>query len=154
MRLSSAKSDEVYEGGVEEVPDGTKFNCILATHVIEHVYQPLDFVEKLIDRATPGGSIVLAAPDMSGMLRKVMGRRWPSFKIPEHIHYFDAPALSTLMRQAGLTDIRPLPYLHAFPLALIASKLHIPFPSMLGNTNIWIPATTVALYGKVSNEQV
>lgn len=152
VQMASKKADEIYEGGVAQITSGEKFDCAIATHVIEHVYEPLEFVKQLINHVKPNGAIVLAAPDMGGMLRKAMGRRWASFKIPEHILYFDAATLSTLMRQAGLTDIQPLPYPHAFPLGLIASKLNIPFPRVLSNTNVWIPATTVALYGKVSGE--
>jgi SAM-dependent methyltransferase len=145
VRISAAKADEVYEGGIEQISAETKFDCIIATHVIEHVYQPLEFVEQLISRAKKGGKVVLAAPDMGGMLRKVMRGRWASFKIPEHIIYFDETTLGKLMRNAGLTDIKSLPYPHAFPLSLIASKLNLPFPNALGNSNIWIPSTTVAL---------
>ncbi len=149
VRISVAKADEVYEGGIEKISGDGKFDCVVATHVIEHVYQPLEFVEQLISRAKSGGTVVLAAPDMGGMLRKVMRGHWASFKIPEHIIYFDQTTLGKLMRNAGLTDIRLLPYPHAFPLALIASKLNLPFPNALGNSNIWIPSTTVALYGRV-----
>lgn len=151
-RLSAANADKVYEGGIEQIPVSARFDCVVATHVIEHIYQPLEFVKQLMSRAKPGGSIVLAAPDIGGMLRKVMGHRWASFKIPEHVIYFDTVTLSGLMRQAGLIDIGKLPYPHAFPLALIASKLRLPFPAALGKTNIWVPATTIALYGRVPNE--
>ncbi len=150
VRLASAKADEVYEGGIEQIPVAAKFDCVIATHVIEHVYQPLEFVKQLISHTEPSGTVILAAPDMGGMLRKVMGHRWPSFKIPEHVVYFDAVTLSALMRRAGLIDIEELPYPHAFPLALIASKLRLPFPAALGKANIWVPATTVALYGNLS----
>lgn len=146
---SAAKADDVFKGGVEEVPQGTKFDCVMATHVIEHVYDPLDFIRKMADRTSENGSVVLAAPDMGGMLRRILGRRWPSFKMPEHIHYFDSRSLGRLMTDAGLTDIRSLPYPHAFPLTLIASKFGLPVPSAIGNLNMWIPATTVALYGRV-----
>ncbi|MBA4184383.1 MAG: class I SAM-dependent methyltransferase [Acidobacteria bacterium] len=152
VRLASAKADEVYEGGIEQIPVAAKFDCVIATHVIEHVYQPLEFVKQLISHTEPSGTVILAAPDMGGMLRKVMGHRWPSFKIPEHVVYFDAVTLSALMRRAGLIDIEELPYPHAFPLALIASKLRLPFPAALGKANIWVPATTVALYGRVPDE--
>lgn len=151
-RLAAANADKVYEGGIEQIPFTDQFDCVVATHVIEHIYQPLEFVKQLMSRAKSGGTIVLAAPDMGGMLRKVMGHRWASFKIPEHVIYFDAATLASLMREAGLIDIGRLPYPHAFPLALIASKLSLPFPAALGKTNIWVPATTVALHGRVPSE--
>lgn len=150
--LASTRADKVYEGGVEQVPAHLKFDCVIATHVIEHVYQPLQFVKRLARHVKPGGAILLAAPDMGGCLRKLMGHRWPSFKTPEHVLYFDAGTLSALMKQGGLTDLQSLPYPHAFPLTLIASKLRLPLPAVLGGANVWVPATTVALHGTVPHE--
>jgi SAM-dependent methyltransferase len=150
--LASARADRVYEGGLEQLPPGKKFDCIIATHVIEHVYEPLTFLRELASHTKPDGKIVLATPDMGGILRKVMGHRWPSFKIPEHILYFDAATLSAMMRKAGLTDLHSLPYPHAFPLALIARKLRFPLPAAFGNVNVWVPATTVAMYGSLAHE--
>jgi hypothetical protein len=124
---------------------------VIATQVIEHVYEPLLFVERLANHTKPGGHIVLATPDIGGVLRKVMSRRWPSFKAPEHVLYFDFRTLSLLMRRAGLNDVRRLPYPHAFPLGLIAGKFGFTLPSLVAHLKVWVPATTVAAYGRVTN---
>ena len=79
-----------------------------------------------------------------------MRRRWPSFKIPEHVLYFDYVTLSSLMYRAGLGDVHRLPYPHAFPSGLIAAKFGLNVPSWLKDFNIWVPATTVAAYGRVT----
>jgi SAM-dependent methyltransferase len=142
---------EVFVGGIEQVPPGAKFDCVVATQVIEHVYEPLPFVKRLANHAKPGGHIVLATPDIGGVLSKVMGRRWPSFKAPEHVVYFDFQTLSSLMRHAGLQGVRRLPYPHAFPFGLIAAKFGFALPPLLAHLKIWVPATTVAAYGRVSN---
>ena len=149
--IASQRADRVYEGGLEQLPPGEKFDCIVATHVIEHVYDPVTFVKDLVSRTRTNGKIVFATPDMNSPLRKLMGRRWPSFKIPEHILYFDAKTLSDLMTKAGLQDVRTLPYPHAFPLSLIASKLHLPIPRAMGKLNVWVPTTTVAAYGSAGS---
>lgn len=151
-RLASTRADKVYQGGVDQLPHDLKFDCVIATHVIEHVYRPFDFIKQLARHLKTGGVMLLAAPDMNGLLRKVMGHRWPSFKMPEHVIYFDAATLSSLMSRAGLINLQTMPYPHAFPLMLIASKLRVPFPTILGNTNIWVPTTTVAVLGSVAYE--
>ncbi len=140
---------EVFVGGLEQIPTDARFDCIIATQVIEHIYQPLSFVKQLAGHIKPGGHIILATPDIGGALRKLMRRRWPSFKVPEHVLYFDYKTLSSLMNRAGLTDVRRLPYPHAFPLGLIAAKFGFNLPPGLGRLKIWVPATTVAAYGRV-----
>jgi SAM-dependent methyltransferase len=142
---------EVFAGGIEQVPAGLKFNCIVATQVIEHVYDPLLFVRQMAERTLPGGHIVLATPDIGGVLRKIMGRRWPSFKTPEHVVYFSFETLSALMRQAGVTNVRRLPYPHAFPMGLLAAKFGLTLPRAIAQIRAWVPATTVAAYGTVGN---
>jgi 2-polyprenyl-3-methyl-5-hydroxy-6-metoxy-1,4-benzoquinol methylase len=147
-----ATGAEVLVGGIEQVPCGSRFDCVLAIQVIEHVYKPLSFVERLTSHTKPGGHIVLATPDIGGALRKVMGRRWPSFKVPEHVAYFNFRTLSAVMHRAGFKDVRRLPYPHAFPLGLIAAKFGLTMPPVLARLKIWVPATTIAVHGAVPDK--
>ena len=41
--IARATDAEVFVGGVEQLPSGAKFDCVLATQVIEHIYDPLAF---------------------------------------------------------------------------------------------------------------
>jgi 2-polyprenyl-3-methyl-5-hydroxy-6-metoxy-1,4-benzoquinol methylase len=149
--IARGRGAEVFVGGIEGLPPDGKFDCVVATQVIEHVYEPLSFVKGLAGHTKPGGHIVVATPDIGGVLRKAMGRRWPSFKIPEHVLYFDFRRLSALMHRAGISSIRRLPYPHAFPLGLIAAKFGVTMSPLLARLKVWVPATTVAAYGRVSN---
>lgn len=150
--IARATGAEVFVGGVDQLPVGAKFDCVLGTQVIEHIYDPLPFVRRLVSHTKPGGSIVLATPDIGGGLRKVTGTRWPSFKSPEHVVYYDFRTLSRLLLQAGLNDVRRIAYPHAFPFSLIGSKIGLPLPSFLSHVKIWVPATCVAAYGRCPNE--
>jgi 2-polyprenyl-3-methyl-5-hydroxy-6-metoxy-1,4-benzoquinol methylase len=145
------KADHVYEGGIDQIPANEKFDCIVAIQVLEHVYQPKSFLEKLRCHLLPTGKIILATPDIGSPWRRIMGHQWPSFKIPEHILYFDKRSLSSLMRQSGFIHINAIPYPHAFPITLAASKFKITLPRILNTFKIWIPATTIAMYGVISD---
>jgi SAM-dependent methyltransferase len=149
--IARAAGAEVFIGGIEQVPSEAKFDCVIGTQLIEHVYEPLSFVKRLAGHTKSGGHIILATPDIGGVLRKAMGQRWPSFKVPEHVLYFDYSTLSSLMRRAGLDDVHRLPYPHAFPLGLIAAKFGFTLPPSVRRFKVWVPATTVAAYGRVTN---
>jgi SAM-dependent methyltransferase len=149
--IASATGAEVFVGGLEQIPSERKFDSVIATQVIEHVYEPLLFVKRLAGHTNPGGHILLATPDIGGVLRKLMGRRWPSFKVPEHVLYFDYQTLGSLMRRAGLKDVHRFPYPHAFPAGLIVAKFGFKLPPLLAQVKLWVPATTVAAYGRVTN---
>ncbi|MBI5640987.1 MAG: class I SAM-dependent methyltransferase [Nitrospirae bacterium] len=152
VELAGKRADRVFEGGIDQIPADEKYDCIIATQVIEHVYQPKAFMKKLTGRLRKGGRMVIATPDMDSFWRRLMGQRWPSFKIPEHVLFFNRGTLSSLMSDAGLTGVQPIPYPHAFPLSLIAAKLHMPFPSGFGGISLWLPATTIALCGVLPDE--
>lgn len=142
-REAAARAEARVVPGLEALDPSERFDCIIATHVIEHIHKPVPFVASLADRLRPGGALVLAAPDMGGALRRLMGRRWPSFKYPEHVTFFDGDTLARLMLTAGLTVVGRLPYPHAFPASLILGKLGLPVPDFTTRLNVMVPATTV-----------
>jgi SAM-dependent methyltransferase len=143
--IARGRADQIYLGSLEAVPPGERFDCIVALHVMEHVYEPLRLLARMRDFLTCDGVIVVAVPDMGGIWRKAMGRYWPSFKFPEHVAYYDAGTLGRLLRTAGFRRIEGVPYPHAFPLGLILRKLKLPAMRVLSGQNVWLPGTTVAL---------
>jgi 2-polyprenyl-3-methyl-5-hydroxy-6-metoxy-1,4-benzoquinol methylase len=147
-RTARALADAVHAGGVEALPAGACYDCIIATQVVEHVYDPRAFVQALVTHLRPGGVLVLATPDHGSLWRRAMGRRWPSYKLPEHVLYFDATTLGRLMTECGVRDLQPVPYPHAFPLSLVASKLGLRWTGPGADRSLWIPGTTLALAGR------
>jgi SAM-dependent methyltransferase len=149
VECARSRGEHIYEGGMEQIPLDRKFDCIIAIHVIEHIYQPLIFLKQIAKQLNHGGKIIIATPDMGSIWRRLMRHRWPSFKVPEHILYFDKTTLKILMKRAGLMGVDILPYPHAFPLSLVASKLNISLPDFIGKVKIWLPGTTIAMIGYI-----
>lgn len=146
-RKASKHADAIHLGGLDALPAHCSYDVVLSNQVIEHLHAPEDFLRAQLDRLHPGGALVVATPWMSSPWQKLLGRRWPSYKIPEHLLYFDRRSLGTLLHRVGLRDVVALSYPHAFPLALIGAKLGISVPSPLGNRSIWIPGTTLGMLG-------
>lgn len=147
VRQAQGRADQIYQGGVEAIAGTENFNCIISLQVIEHVYNPKWFVQALLKRLKVGGCLLIATPDMASYWRILMGSRWPSFKLPEHVVYFDAFTLARLLRECGLREVEPVPCPHAFPLPLIASKFGLSLPASLNRYSLWLPGTTVAVMG-------
>ena len=147
-RQARAHADEVYVGSIESIPGNRRFDCIAAVHVLEHVYRPREFVARLCGHLRPSGTLVLAVPDMGGLWRRILGRRWPSFKFPEHVVFYDRASLSDLMHRAGLNAIQTVPYPHAFPLGEVCRKLGVPALPGVARFSVWIPGTTLAMLGR------
>lgn len=74
-------------------------DLLLVRHVIEHAHAPLDFLRAVKMLVKPGGYLVFEMPDCSKFVRACDH----SFIWEEHITYFCAATLGTLLHAAGLT---------------------------------------------------
>lgn len=140
--------DRVRLGGLEQLGDDERFDLVACIHVIEHIYDPVGFIERLRRHLAPGGWLILATPDMGGFWRPLFGRRWPFYKMPEHVTYFDRRSLGRLLALGGYVEVRPLPYASYFSLDLVGEKLGMGLPGPLGGLQVRLPATTVAMAGQ------
>lgn len=139
-----AHADRVFSGGVEQVPAGERYDLIVADQVVEHIYAPRAFAAELLARLAPGGHLLLVTPDHASPWRRLLGARWPSYKIPEHVLYFDRRSLDALVRDAGAREVRAFDCTYAFPLGLLLAQAGVRVAAPLARTPIWIPRTEVA----------
>ena len=150
--VARARGLKVVTGGLHDLPAGSRFDCIVASHVVEHLYDPVAVLPTILARLRPGGSLVVATPDMGSAWRRLLGARWPSFKVPEHVLYLDRDALGRLLAGAGFVAVRPMPFRHAFPLGLVVERAGLaPIARRLGRiarVPVWLPGTTVAAVGR------
>lgn len=148
VAYAKKKCECVITGGVYDIPEGMKYDCIIAVGVLEHVYEPVSFVKELAGHLRDNGVLVFATPNFGSFWRRLFGSRWPSFKVPEHVVFYDQETLNKLFETSGFKDMQVVPYPHAFPISLVAEKLGFSVPSFIGKYNIWLPATTVAIAGR------
>jgi SAM-dependent methyltransferase len=145
---ASRVADRVFLGGLDQVSSDVSVDVVVALNVLEHTYQPVKFLEEAKSLLKPKGKIIIAVPNMDSFIRKLMGRNWPSYKIPEHTLYFNQSSLDKIMRIAGFSNVKKIPFLHAFPLTLIAGKFKIDLPESLRRILVWVPSTMVASIGE------
>ena len=123
VELSSVAVDQavaaglpVICGGLEDVENAPSFDCITAFDVLEHVLDPLTFLQDIAKRLKPGGHAALTMPDKSSVYAKLMGSRWWFYIPEEHLHYFDHEIIRKLMIKVGLEPVivgrtfKPLTY--------------------------------------------
>ena len=84
----------VRAGTLEQADFGAPFDLVTGFDVFEHLYRPRAFVREAAARLRPGGRLALATPNYDSWLRRLLGRRSVSFKIPEHVAYYDPRTLA------------------------------------------------------------
>ena len=118
-------ADRMVIGGLEHLDETDYFDVIIAISVIEHVYEPIPFLVSMCNHLRTGGAVVLVTPDLDGLWRRLFRSRWPSFKIPEHVIYFNTETLRQLGTESGLQKVDLFGFTQIFPLSLILNKLCI-----------------------------
>jgi SAM-dependent methyltransferase len=100
-----------------------RFDLVFASHVIEHVADPVGFLRDLAGRVSDSGVLVLVTPNVRSLLARVSGRRWVSFKVPEHLAYYSPATIRRLAAAAGLEVMAIDPAYQHYRLAFVAKRL-------------------------------
>ena len=48
----------------------TKIDCVIHTHLLEHLYNPIEELKEVSKNLKPGGHMVFSAPHIDAMLKK------------------------------------------------------------------------------------
>jgi 2-polyprenyl-3-methyl-5-hydroxy-6-metoxy-1,4-benzoquinol methylase len=96
---------DVRVGTVDTVVDtGSNFDVVTASHVIEHVPDPLEFLIQCRKLLRPGGCVVLRTPNVDSFGHRRYGRSWRGLESPRHLHLFTLAALEACGKSAGFAD--------------------------------------------------
>lgn len=94
----------IFNGSLEKFRDNykEKFDYILLSQIIEHVYHPVEFMKTARELLKDTGRIVLSSPNYESMFRKQYSQKWLHWHIPYHVSQFSRTSLEVLAERAGL----------------------------------------------------
>lgn len=102
--------NRIRKGTLETIDYPTEeFDLVTAFDTFEHIYQPVEWLRIVHRILRPNGLLAITTPDSTSLLARLSGRRWVSYKIPEHVFYW-SPAP---MRRALGNDWQILTISHA-----------------------------------------
>lgn len=84
-----------------ELPEDS-FDLIVASHVIEHVADPIAFARRAAELLKPGGLFMFATPNVDSADVRRFGRFWGGWHFPRHWTMYDATTAGLLAEQVGL----------------------------------------------------
>lgn len=101
-----SKGLQVVEGTYEKLSEiQEKFDCVVCLHVIEHVHNPIDLLERLNNALVPGGVLMIATPNASSQVRAVFQESWRGIEAPRHLSIPDIEQLKLLLIRRGFGSI-------------------------------------------------
>ena len=101
-RLAQNKGLTVHVGELhtENLP-ADRFDVVLSSHVLEHVYDPVAMLRECRRVLKPRGRLVLATPNLDSWGHCTYRRNWVALDPPRHLHIFTPRALLAALAKAG-----------------------------------------------------
>jgi len=90
-------------GFLAELPDDSRFDVVVMNHVLEHVQQPVEFLQDVFRQLAPGGIVHIAVPNITCWEADFPG--WTSYE-PYHLTYFNRQTLAKAVAAAGFSTER------------------------------------------------
>ena len=80
-----------------------QFDCIMCSHVLEHVHDPRDLLTKIKLAIKPGGVLLLSLPNSLSAVRRHFGVNWRGLEAPRHISIPSEPQLIKMLAEFGFS---------------------------------------------------
>lgn len=112
IRKTRAKGYTGYHGRFEDIdlPAGY-FDIVYSSHVIEHVENPLGFLEKCHAVSAPNATIIIETPNTDCVeFNALQARHWGGYHAPRHFYLFNPQNIATMASRSGLSQIAARSY--------------------------------------------
>jgi hypothetical protein len=114
---------------VQDVPNDSEFGLVVAIHVLDHLLNPVWYLQQVAKLAVQGARLAIVVHDEASLARRVLGTRWPPFCL-QHPQLFTGDTLSGLVRKAGWSASAPIPTTNYLPLGHPISVLSQVLPGI------------------------
>jgi SAM-dependent methyltransferase len=95
------KGSDICYSTYGDLPAHGPFDFVLCRHVLEHTYNPQEFLRSMGDLMSPGGVLMIEVPNLHAPLRRVFGKYWDGYYVPYHPIHFSGTALCQAVVNAG-----------------------------------------------------
>ena len=77
------------------------FNVVIIKHIVEHLPDPAKAIAEIGRVTEPGGTLILATPNLDSLLKPWKGQRWIGYQDPTHISLKPPAEWIGLIKSAG-----------------------------------------------------
>ena len=80
-------------------------DVITCFDVLEHVYEPRQLIQKVVEWLKPGGIFYVLVPNIDSAEARLFGTYWYGLELPRHISHFSPASLSYMAKTVGLEEV-------------------------------------------------
>lgn len=81
--------------------ENSSIDCITFNDLIEHVFDPFDFLSDCYNKLTKNGILMLSTPNGEGFDFKILKEKTENIVPPEHIQFFNPVSIKLLLSKIG-----------------------------------------------------
>lgn len=113
--------EQMHTGTLDRMEFSERFDIITMWDVLEHVPDPSNTIYMAKKLLNDGGYIVTNLPDISALLPRLMGARWP-FYASCHLYYYTPETIDYLMNKHGFERVYKAPHWQELSLGYLAYR--------------------------------
>jgi 2-polyprenyl-3-methyl-5-hydroxy-6-metoxy-1,4-benzoquinol methylase len=104
VQFARSRGLDVVEGSYPRLLEySEEFDCIICSHVLEHVHDPIVMISNLSKALKPNGVLLLSLPNASSQLRVHFGNDWRGLEAPRHLTIPSLRRLEAILSTAGFS---------------------------------------------------
>ena len=122
----------VFDDFLNKPENPEKYHVITLWHVLEHIYQLSETLEKIAREIHPTGTLIIALPNCNSYDARYYKSYWAAYDVPRHIYHFTPVTFEKLARRFGWILQKTLPMkLDAYYISLLSEQYRnnqFPYP--------------------------
>lgn len=104
-KLTKEKGLEVANDFIENVDFDFEVSVITAFELVEHLFDPSEFIKKLNSLLRYNGIFILTTPNIEGFDLLLLGENSDNIGAPNHLNYFNPRSIKILLEKCGFEII-------------------------------------------------
>ena len=97
-----APKSHLQTASAQELPfRDNSFSVVIIKHIVEHLPEPQKAIQEIGRVTEPGGTLILATPNLDSLLKPWKGERWIGYQDPTHISLKRPAEWLSLIEAAG-----------------------------------------------------
>ena len=90
---------------LESYQSAKKFDVVVMHDLIEHVKDPVDVINRSKSLLAENGLLLFTTPDAGSLWARIWNKHWHAFVPPQHLFYFSAKNLGSILEKNGFKVI-------------------------------------------------
>ena len=102
-----------------------KYDLVVMSHVLEHIENPIEFLEQINSILNPGGGLLLTQTNYRGLIPKIQKDSWYAWVPDQHFWHFTPKSLETIFNRTGylISSVNYSSLVHPSDILYKAAKL-------------------------------